>query len=79
MVAPPEIVDLGNASLPGGPQATVTEIPEELRNFRIWPIILLVLGVVLELVCHRTVPQAARGRQAQDLGRVLGAATVGAH
>ena len=50
MVAPPEIVDLGNASLPGGPQATVTEIPEELRNFRIWPIILLVLGVVLELV-----------------------------
>jgi hypothetical protein len=49
-VAPVQIVDLGNASRPGGPQATVVEIPEELRKFRIWPIILLVLGSIMEVI-----------------------------
>ena len=49
-VAPPEIVDLGNATQPGVGQTTVAIIPEDLRKFRIWPIILLVMGTILELV-----------------------------
>ena len=50
MVAPPEVVDLGNATQPGVGQATMTVIPEDLRKFRIWPIILLVLGAAMELM-----------------------------
>ena len=49
-VAPPEIIDLGNATQPGVGQTTMTIIPEDLRKFRIWPIILIVLGMILELV-----------------------------
>jgi hypothetical protein len=49
-VAPPQIVDLGNATQPGVGQTTVSIIPEDLRKFRIWPLILLVLGAILELV-----------------------------
>ena len=49
-VAPPEIVDLGNATQPGVGQTTMTIIPEDLRKFRIWPIILIVLGTILELI-----------------------------
>ena len=50
MVAPPEIVHLGNATQPGVGQTTMTVIPEDLRKFRIWPIILLVLGAAMELM-----------------------------
>ena len=49
-VAPPEIVDLGNASGSGAPQVVAFEIPEELGDLRIWPVILLALGIVMELV-----------------------------
>ena len=49
-VAPPQIVDLGNATQPGVGQTTMTVIPEDLRRFRIWPIILLVLGTAMELM-----------------------------
>ena len=50
MIAPPEIVNLGNATQPGVGQTTMTVIPEDLRKFRIWPIILLVLGTAMELM-----------------------------
>ena len=50
MVALPEIVDLGNATQPGVGQTTMTVISEDLRKFRIWPIILLVLGTAMELM-----------------------------
>ena len=50
MVAPPAIVNLGNATQPGVGQTTMTVIPEDLRKFRIWPIILLVLGTAMELM-----------------------------
>ena len=50
MVAPAEIVDLGNATQPGVGQTTMTVIPENLRKFRIWTIILLVLGTAMELM-----------------------------
>ena len=49
-VAPPAIIDLGNAQQPGVGQMTVAVIPEDLRRFRIWPIILIVIGMVLELI-----------------------------
>ena len=49
-VAPPQIVDLGNATQPGVGQTTMTVIPEDLRRFRIWPIILLVLGTAMQLM-----------------------------
>ena len=49
-VAPPQIIDLGNATQPGVGQTTMTVIPEDLRKFRIWPIILLVLGTAMELM-----------------------------
>ena len=49
-VAPPEIVDLGNASGSGAPQVVAFEFPEELGDLRIWPVILLALGIVMELV-----------------------------
>ena len=50
MVAPPDIVHLGNATQPGVGQTTMTVIPEDLRKFRIWTIILLVLGTAMELM-----------------------------
>ncbi len=50
MVAPPLIVDLGNATQPGVGQTTVAMIPEYIRKFRIWPLILLVLGTAMELI-----------------------------
>ena len=49
-LAPPLITDLGNASQLGGPQAAVSEIPEEIRKLRMWPIILLALGTAMELI-----------------------------
>ena len=49
-VQPPEIVDLGNANGASDAQVVMTVIPEDLRKFRIWPIILLVLGAIMELV-----------------------------
>ena len=49
-LAPLQITDLGNASQLGGPQAAVSEIPEEIRKLRMWPIILLALGTVMELI-----------------------------
>ena len=48
-VQPPEIVDLGNANGASDAQVVMTVIPEDLRKFRIWPIILLVLGAIMEL------------------------------
>ena len=50
MVAPPDIADFGNASQAAAPQAVSFGLPEELGKLRIWPVILLALGMVMELV-----------------------------
>ena len=50
-VAPPDIVDLGNASGPDLPQVTFFgDAGDDILRMRLWPVILMALGIAMELI-----------------------------
>ena len=50
-VAPPDIVDLGNASGPDLPQVTFFgDAGDDDLRMRLWPVILMALGIAMELI-----------------------------
>ena len=50
MLASGEIVDLGNASRPDLPQQSFFQSGDGDLRLRVWPVILLAFGIVLELI-----------------------------
>ena len=50
LLASADIIDLGNASRPDLPQVTFFGSGDGDLRLRVWPVILLAFGIVLELI-----------------------------